>query len=1134
MKLFGMSVIGGKALDRLYETMNEYRRTLEDLGWINLSTENQNGTFNGVIASGFRNMIKRCRIYFFNNALAGQWVNLTTSFTFGKGISAPKGNDDSITEEVKRFWDDEDNKKAFTGTQAQVALSNKLQYEGNIFLALFEGNDGDVKVRVFDTMEIDDIITDPEDRQNVLVYKQTQRQRRFDFLSDTWSVDSSPRFMYYADYKADPEKISKLNIPQDKFVENIRVYHAKINCDINDKFGIPDLYRGLDWMKAHKDMAGDLATLIKSLSSIAWKKKVKGTPAKVASLKAAFQAKTDLSNPAATAGSTQYENEGINLEAINIPTGGAKIGADGLRQMLLGGVCPGSGVFEHYFGNPDSGNLATTTSMELPMIKKFELRQEIWANIFNDIIQYQIQKKIEVGLLSKDVDRFIDIDFPPIIERAIDLLANALQIGVMNKLISNESAAKMFMLSLGINNIEEELQKIEEEKAAKAAAAPSGQQDVGSVIDEKKCPTCGWTGLASELVDGKCPMCGSGVEDIHNPEPMKEALPPTNKKMPARLANKKQYVLERMNGYHKALAGNYRNFVQKVKDSVRADGEDGQVAGNIENLDGILKTFSSKMQSSAERYFPIAVDIGKKFLQSHLSDLKVKESLFEASGKEKSLLQDKLEWNQKYVEESLIPDISKALSDAMKVPYVSEAEFNQAVDKCLSSFEGRMAQYAGAFWHVEEAAVKEAGKGTGLMANFVGADDSSTCEGCQEAMAGNPWPIDEVPEPGSHACDGNCFTDPRTRVVTEHGWKRISDIAIGEKVLSHTGKFRKVTGIINKKFDGGDIFKISVKGSNLKRWFGWSSFKNKLKRGTHSFFVTGDHEFMINGAWTRANEITKGQKIAIMAKRCKECGEPFAITKESLYSEVCSNSCATKHYKKYMAVRTEEARIKISRASKNRFSDPAERERVSNQMVGIMRNPLRKDINRQALLKRWKNSISAAVMLKALKKGRLKNMSGIETSIERKMSELLDVLKIKYSKQFPIGNFICDFYLPKLNIVIEADGDYYHSLPGAKERDARKDEYLKSLGYKVMRFGESVIKKDIVGVKNELVTVFANHEGNYILSEGEVTQAVKVKTAPDRLYCLQVETDNSFIVNRGIVSHNCRHAIQIIQGENKE
>jgi hypothetical protein len=48
----------------------------------------------------------------------------------------------------------------------------------------------------------------------------------------------------------------------------------------------------------------------------------------------------------------------------------------------------------------------------------------------------------------------------------------------------------------------------------------------------------------------------------------------------------------------------------------------------------------------------------------------------------------------------------------------------------------------------------------GLMAVFAGPDDSDTCDepngGCDEAVDGNPYDIDEVPQPGDFACMGNC------------------------------------------------------------------------------------------------------------------------------------------------------------------------------------------------------------------------------------------------------------------------------------------------------------------------------------------------------------------------------------------
>lgn len=63
--------------------------------------------------------------------------------------------------------------------------------------------------------------------------------------------------------------------------------------------------------------------------------------------------------------------------------------------------------------------------------------------------------------------------------------------------------------------------------------------------------------------------------------------------------------------------------------------------------------------------------------------------------------------------------------------------------------------------------------------------------------------------------------------------------------------------------------------------------------------------------------------------------------------------------------------------------------------------------------------------------------------------------------------------------VIEVDGDYWHSLPNVKERDSRKDKYLKSKGINVVHIKECELKtndiiinrwEQLTGQKAELQT----------------------------------------------------------------
>ena len=43
-----------------------------------------------------------------------------------------------------------------------------------------------------------------------------------------------------------------------------------------------------------------------------------------------------------------------------------------------------------------------------------------------------------------------------------------------------------------------------------------------------------------------------------------------------------------------------------------------------------------------------------------------------------------------------------------------------------------------------------------VEAYFVGPDDEETCPGCHAAVNGNPYTLENVPEPGSCGCGDKC------------------------------------------------------------------------------------------------------------------------------------------------------------------------------------------------------------------------------------------------------------------------------------------------------------------------------------------------------------------------------------------
>jgi len=93
-----------------------------------------------------------------------------------------------------------------------------------------------------------------------------------------------------------------------------------------------------------------------------------------------------------------------------------------------------------------------------------------------------------------------------------------------------------------------------------------------------------------------------------------------------------------------------------------------------------------------------------------------------------------------------------------------------------------------------------------------------------------------------------------------------------------------------------------------------------------------------------------------------------------------------------------------------------------------------------------------------------KKMPNAETGIEKTAEKALLNLEVPFEKQKSIGHYVIDFYIEKYNLCIECDGDYWHTKPGAKEKDERKNRFLEQNGYKLLRIWEHDINADAIGI----------------------------------------------------------------------
>lgn len=205
------------------------------------------------------------------------------------------------------------------------------------------------------------------------------------------------------------------------------------------------------------------------------------------------------------------------------------------------------------------------------------------------------------------------------------------------------------------------------------------------------------------------------------------------------------------------------------------------------------------------------------------------------------------------------------------------------------------------------------------------------------------------------------------------------------------------------------------------------------------------------------------------SKVCLWCENVFKRTTKESWSEFkdkqyCSYEC-------YWLDANGTIRPLISEVLKNKWkNDEIFIEKMSNRVYGVKhsigvsngvkgRKFTNKEIEniRQTTKRTWTDPGIRTKRIHAL----ARSFSGRrKTSIEIIVEEILLKLNVDFEMQKYINGFVTDFFIPSIGAVIEADGDYWHSIPRVIERDKRKNKAILSEGYKLLRLTETEIKDD--------------------------------------------------------------------------
>lgn len=170
---------------------------------------------------------------------------------------------------------------------------------------------------------------------------------------------------------------------------------------------------------------------------------------------------------------------------------------------------------------------------------------------------------------------------------------------------------------------------------------------------------------------------------------------------------------------------------------------------------------------------------------------------------------------------------------------------------------------------------------------------------------------------------------------------------------------------------------------------------------------------------------------------------------------------------------------KISKAKMGHVVTEKTRKKISNSkkgcvgtFIGKKHTEKAKEKNRQKHLGKKlsvKNRIKLSNLWKTDKYQKIAINNGLNTleklkkskisKAELKLKEYLRQNNMKFIHQYRYKLGMADFYLPEQNLIIECDGEYWHSLPGCKERDERQTKYLQSQNFNVLRLSSEEIMK---------------------------------------------------------------------------
>lgn len=454
------------------ESLADLELAMDDRGWMALTMQ----AASEFTREGRRRASSLCRILSIQNPLIKRGIAVRTGYVWGDGVQIT-AQDDDVNTVIQTFLDD--NTSSYSGSQAREEAEKTLGTDGDLFRALPTSPlTGRVQVRTIDPEEVEDIICNPEDRDEPWFYLRqfTTQVIEAGYTGLTRTRRETRRVLYPAlgfRPRQRPKSIDGIPVQWDTPVQ-----HLAVNRIDGWSFGIGDAYAAIFWARAYKEFLEDWSKLTKSLSRYAWRvtSATKGKAARAAS-EARRASQVGVPNES-QAGATAV-SAGSTLEAI--PKTGATIDAESGRP-IAGMVAAALGIpVTMLLSDPgQTGARAVAETLDEPMKHEMQLRRSLHETADRALLDYVIDQAVkaprgllkgsvrideygrEVITLAGDADRKIDIDWPTLEKVPVDVITKAITAADDSGKVPPLTIARLFLMALGVKDVDKVLDEMKD------------------------------------------------------------------------------------------------------------------------------------------------------------------------------------------------------------------------------------------------------------------------------------------------------------------------------------------------------------------------------------------------------------------------------------------------------------------------------------------------------------------------------------------------------------------------------------------------------------------------------------------------------------------------------------------------